>query len=647
MVTVYLPLNATCPKINFENYFKIVQNQEFDSKEWDELVFRLGFCGAISVPMLKKALDVLNKLVASNSSDTFYIESNKRLYIIKALEQIGKEAKDTVPELTAILEDKKSDDYLKYLTVNALGKIGSEAKSAIPGLQKLLKSVEDSDSVVQVTKALGLIGETEFAVSKLLETIKTTTTVRLGEQAALALAEIVPNTSGITDSLVEILQKGESNESRVSAALGLFAIGIKLEDTSAMLVEILENEQNSPVLFSTALALLTGDVDKTAIVTAIIRSIDYVSNEAVEWQYYDGGDALLELQLTVAKIIGSEMSVAVPALVNVLADKTKDLLMRERAIKILGAIGEQANHAVPALIEIVKNKSEEIALREGAITTLGAIGSQVRDIVNQLTRVIEDEQENLYIRSASITTLGKIGADAKPAIPTLLKILIEDLLTKNTNTKNDDYARRDLVILSAEALGKLGETKLAISYLLKIVEDNCELRELLTNFDETSSDVYNYNLVDSFKLNSIRGVGFAVQGIGISAVSFLITALKNSNLQRFTAMLDFNSDLQRRRAAVYGLAMIGQLPNEAIDILTAVVNNEREDLNVRRLAAYALENCDVDTQEFFDKMNLVPASKATCRDDIDFFDIYLGLCIGVPKNGGGALFEWIKKKLGG
>lgn len=645
MVTAYPPLNATCPHTNFENYVQIVQNQEFSSKEWNDVVFRLGFCGARAVSMLKKALDALNKLAASNSPDSFDTEGNKRWYIIKALEQIGKDAKDAVPELTAILENEKLDDYLQYHTVNALGKIGSEAKFAIPTLRKLL-TVESSDFIIQVTKALGLIGETEFAVSKLLETIKTTTTVRLGEQAVLALAEIVPDTSGITNSLVEIIQqKDESNESRVSAALGLFAIGIKLEDTSSTLVEILENEQNSAVLISTALALLTGNGDKTAIVRAIEKSIDYLSKESTAWEYYDGGDPLRELQLTVAKAVRADMKVTVSSFVDILVDKadtTENLRMRERVVEILGAIGAEASGAVPALIEIVKHKNEEIVLRERAITTLGAIGSEARDSINQLIQVVEDEQEELDIRSAAVTALGKIGVDAKSATPILLKVLIEDFITKDTNTNNDDYAHRNLVILSAEALSKLGETKLAVNYLLKIVKENRELREVLIDSEEV-----NYNRVNFLKFHSIRGVGFAFQRIGLTAVSFLITALNNSNLQRLTALLDLDSDLQQRRAAAYGLAMIGQLPNEAIDILIAVVNNEREDLDVRRLAAYALENSGIDVQEFFNKVNLVPASKAVCRHEEDFFDIYLGLCIGVPKNGGAALLEWIKKKLGG
>lgn len=93
--------------------------------------------------------------------------------------------------------------------------------------------------------------------------------------------------------------------------------------------------------------------------------------------------------------------------------------------------------------------------------------------------------------------------------------------------------------------------------------------------------------------------------------------------------------------------MIGQLPNEAIAPLIAVMNDENENLDVRRLVAYALDNSGLDVQEFFKTTNLTPANKAVCPDPPDFFDIYLGLCIVAPKNGGAALFEWIKKKLGG
>lgn len=630
-MVAYPPLNATCPQTDFENYAQVVGH--IGSTEWFNAVFRLGFCGARSVPVLKEALGTLNRLAASNSSNTDYL--NERSAVTGALERIGEEAKEAVPDLIAILEDEKLDEFLRRRAADALGEIGLEAKSAISSLHKLLESLGDSDSVVQVTKALGRIGETEFAVSTLLKTIKTTTTVRLGEKAALALAEIVPDTSGITGSLVEILQKGESNESRVSAALALSAIGIKSEDTSSTLAKILENEQNSAVSISTALALLTADGDKTAIVTAIVRSIDNLFNESVKWEYYDGGDPLLELQLTVARAVGSEMSVAVSALVNVLADKTKNLRMRERAIEILGAIGAGASGAVPALIEVVKYESqendetEENYLRQIAISTLGKIGVEAREAVDELVQVVDNEQEELYIRSIAVTALGEIGADAKTAILTLFRILLESFLIREPNT-DDSFAPKKFRILTAEALGKIGEVRASVDYLLKIVEDNGQ-------FDNT---VF---LEDSDKFNTIKTVGLAFQGISLPAVPFLVTILKNSNQKRLTALID--SALQRRRAAAYGLAMLGQLPNEAIDILIAVANNQTEDLDVRRLAAYALENSGADVQEFFNTTNLTPANKAVCPDPPDFFDIYLGLCIVAPKNGGAALFEWIKKKL--
>ncbi|NQE36834.1 HEAT repeat domain-containing protein [Microcoleus asticus] len=615
-MVAYPPLNATCPQTDFENYAQIVAH--IGSKEWFNAVFRLGFCGARSVPVFKEVLDALNKLAASNNFNVDYF--SERSVIVGALERIGKDAKDAVPELITILDDEKLDKFLRWRAADALGEIGLEAKSAIPGLHKLLKSLEDSDSAVQVTKALGRIGEIEFAVSRLLETIKTTTTVRLGEKAALALAEIVPDTSGITDSLVEILQQNrKSNESRVSAALALSAIGVKSEDTNSRLTEIIANEQNSFVLISTALALLTSDGNKTAIVSAIEKSIHNLFNESIEWTYYNGGDPVGELQLTITRAVRQEMSVSVQKFINLLIDKKNNPLMRGKVIEILGAIGTEASNAVPELIKVVKNKSEDITLRQKAISALGAIGTG-KKAVDELVHVVEDEQEEFYFRRDAVTALGEMGTAAKPTIPVLYRVLVESLVAREPNTGDScDFTPKGFKIAVFKTLGKLGEIKLTSTYLLKAIEDNREI-------DDPSWR--------SHKLNSIRGAGNSFQEIGLPAVPFLISAL-------------MDLEPQKRRAAAYGLAMIGQLPNETLNPLIAVMNNESEDLDVRRLAAYALENSGVDVQEFFNQTNLAPASKAVCPDESDFFDIYLGLCMGTPKNGGPALFEWIKKKLGG
>ena len=234
--------------------------------------------------------------------------------------------------------------------------------------------------------------------------------------------------------------------------------------------------------------------------------------------------------------------------------------------------------------------------------------------------MVEDEREEFYFRRDAVTALGEMGTAAKPTIPVLYRVLVESLVAREPNIGDScDFTPKEFKIAVIEALGKVGEVKLASTYLLKVIEDNREI-------DDPSWR--------SHKLYSIRAAGNSFQEIGLPAVPFLISAL-------------MDSEPQRRQAAAYGLAMIGQLPNEALNPLIAVMNNENEDLDVRRLTAYALENSGVDVQEFFNQTNLAPASKAVCPDEPDFFDIYFGLCIVAPKNGGGSLFDWLKEKLGG
>ena len=59
---------------------------------------------------------------------------------VVALGKIGPEAKDAVPALTELLNDK--NENVRSAAAIALGGIGPAAKSAVPALTKLLKDGE-------------------------------------------------------------------------------------------------------------------------------------------------------------------------------------------------------------------------------------------------------------------------------------------------------------------------------------------------------------------------------------------------------------------------------------------------------------------------------------------------------------------------
>ncbi len=106
-----------------------------------------------------------------------------------AIYRAGKEAKETVPDLIAILQ--KNDPETRIYVINALLGIGPDAKDSVPELVKMLSS-DDFHTQYWACRALGAIGpEARSATGELVRCLKTgVTSVR--RNAAAALGQIGP-----------------------------------------------------------------------------------------------------------------------------------------------------------------------------------------------------------------------------------------------------------------------------------------------------------------------------------------------------------------------------------------------------------------------------------------------------------------------
>jgi hypothetical protein len=107
-----------------------------------------------------------------------------------------------------------------------------------------------------------------------------------------------------------------------------------------------------------------------------------------------------------------------------------------------------------------------------------------------------------------------------------------------------------------------------------------------------------------------------------------------------------NPDIKRQRAAAYGLASIGRLSSNSSSSLITIVNDDSQDLDVRRLLSYALDNSNIDVQYFFSKTGFIPPDEAICNEQPpDYFNVYAGVCVSSPKDGVAFFLEWLKKRL--
>lgn len=112
-------------------------------------------------------------------------------------------------------------------------------------------------------------------------------------------------------------------------------------------------------------------------------------------------DALLDLQE-----MGSNAKAAVPAVVDLLKDKSEEL--RSRAFDVLESLGPSAEAAVPALIKLIGGAND--ADRPRAARVLGSIGPTAEQAVPVLVDSLDDQNSSL--KDAAAEALAKMGAAA-------------------------------------------------------------------------------------------------------------------------------------------------------------------------------------------------------------------------------------------
>ena len=110
--------------------------------------------------------------------------------------------------------------------------------------------------------------------------------------------------------------------------------------------------------------------------------------------------------LALGKIDRRAASIAVPALIDVLAGKRRALPDRKEAASVLGQIGGETPDAIAALAKALGDA--DAAVRQEAAKALGAIGPQARSTVPPLRKALMDPDD--AVRSEAVVALKRIGA---------------------------------------------------------------------------------------------------------------------------------------------------------------------------------------------------------------------------------------------
>lgn len=668
----YPPVNKVCTDLEVERLIKQFIQDVSKSKKDNIRTFRLITCGKSAVPALVKLLNSQDEnILVSTALSLEYIgleaknadsalipllkhpSSDVKFRAAFALARIGTKSKAAIRVLIPLLGDSKRQ--FDYAAADALGEIGMEAESAIPELVMAFRNAKFDDETF--AEALTKIGDKGIiAIIQLLKDPD----IKIRARAASALGRSGTAPKIVVSPLTEALLDRD-NTVCIRAAESLRNIGESAKKAIPNLIETLRNRVSCRSSAGDALA----SIGKDTVLPLAIILLQKNSDRSVR---LESAQAL--------RRIGKDAKAAIPALIKVL--EGQDTELASYAAETLGLIGSDAKAAIPALVNSLGRTSiqdtiifalgqmgkdavpELIALISGsdkvtrilALLAIGQIGSDAKEAIPHLQLLLQSKDDKIQLLAA--IALAEIGADADIVLPKLIAAL---------QVKNKEVRAK-----AALAIGNLGSSATqAVPDLIRIIGEGSFYSEdwdIRNNATQTLIKI-GKNAIPSLILalgdrNTFISAksSFALIKIGSPAIPELVAALRNPNIEvrrRAAFILGQigadaipalqsalqDEDTNSRKGAIYALGIINKPSSEAISSLKKIVENTKNSLDERRIAASTLELMGQNTLWFFKQNNLISPLNAACIEGGEF-DSYIGKCLtsyseGVFLSGGGSL----------
>lgn len=331
--------------------------------------------------------------------------------------------------------------------------------------------------------------------------------------------------------------------------------------------------------------------------------------------------------------IGADANQAIPALIAVVmshaeGSETADKFLRAEAIEAIGWFGADATDAIQPLLGILTNPTANDVLREKAAQALGYIGAEPDRVVPALTNIAQNRKESDFVRYRAIEAIGAFTIRANAQVEQLLEIL---------NDPTESVKIRQQVVAT---LGKIrSEVRSVVTTLMGLLDDQTYPSLGLENpFQGKNLDAE----LKSIKVDFFAGIdapatlreeaALALANIGSAVIPNLVAALQSP-------------DEKVRYSAAFALGQMQPSATAAIASLQAIMNNPKENLNIRWMAASTLENMGQDTQTFFSQSprpSFATLEKQVCisppkSEDVHtmVFNKYAGRCVPVEGTGAG------------
>jgi len=255
-----------------------------------------------------------------------------------------------------------------------------------------------------------VLGRTRTEWLQLLRMARET---KIRQAALLALKVLGPKMTGVTDGIIEALEKDTKPEVRRDAAEVLADMGADAKGAVDALADALKKDKDGSVREAAARGLgrLAAQVDTQTFILAGALTDAHAGTRAA------AAEAL--------NALGDKARLALPQLVKVLVDKKADRIPRIYAARIVGRFGIEAKTTVPALASVCADREAPLKVREAAAESLGRLGTAAEETAEPLAKIVQAKEEKAELRRAAVVALGKVGGKATLAWPAL-KVAIKD-----------------------------------------------------------------------------------------------------------------------------------------------------------------------------------------------------------------------------
>lgn len=374
----------------------MIKNRFWDAQE--DLIATFKKCGKDGANGLG---NVLRKLAPElNAND------ERGQIVLKAIGDIGPDAKGTVPLLIELLKDREA---LRLPTLDALGGIGPAASEAIPIVESLVKNPKNkNDPAVIALRRMGKIagsGKTSLLDKSNDQTVFTSNQLAKvpGANTALEykdLEELSANPDKAAreiDRIIACFEKGDE-DLRLLASETLKGVGVKA--VPPLRARLTDKNANVRFWCVQSLAVIGKDA-APALDDVLARVKDEDANVRYKAIYALGK-------------FGVKSDAVFAALISALDDK--DVGVLETTFETLDKLGPP-KAAVPALARLATRNNDPISL--AALTLLAKTGEPAVPTFRELLK-----KRNVKERPQVFAAMVPLGANAKQLVPDLLDIVL-------------------------------------------------------------------------------------------------------------------------------------------------------------------------------------------------------------------------------